>query len=67
MLSALSRSPLMTASKKCSTVSCGPLCNQSNDLDCACVPTHSKEKRPRCRDNIDNDCDGLVDKVDPDC
>jgi len=46
---------------------CGPQCNQSNDLDCACVPTHSKEKGVRCRDNIDNDCDGLVDGDDPDC
>lgn len=46
---------------------CGPLCNQNNDLDCACVPTHNKEKGPRCRDNIDNDCDGLIDGGDPDC
>jgi hypothetical protein len=33
----------------------------------ACVPTHSKEKGPRCSDDIDNDCDGLIDGADPDC
>jgi len=43
------------------------LCDQNSDSDCACVPTHGKEKGPRCRDNIDNDCDGLVDGNDPDC
>ncbi len=46
---------------------CGPSCDQSNDIDCACVPTHNKEKGPRCSDGIDNDCDGLTDGDDPDC
>jgi WD40 repeat protein len=46
---------------------CGPLCSHRNDVDCPCVPTHSKEKGPRCRDNIDNDCDGMMDGHDPDC
>ena len=46
---------------------CGLLCDQNSDSDCACIPTHAKEKGPRCRDNIDNDCDGLVDGNDPDC
>lgn len=32
-----------------------------------CVPTSSKEKGPRCSDDIDNDCDGAVDGADPDC
>jgi hypothetical protein len=32
-----------------------------------CVPTSNKEKGPRCRDGIDNDCDGLIDGDDPDC
>ncbi len=44
---------------------CGPLCDQNNDIDC-CVPTHRKEKGPRCSDGIDNDCDGLTDGDDPD-
>ena len=46
---------------------CGPSCDQSNDIDCTCVPTHNKEKGPRCSDGIDNDCDGLTDGDDPDC
>jgi WD40 repeat protein len=46
---------------------CGASCDQSNDIDCACVPTHNKEKGPRCSDGIDNDCDGLTDGDDPDC
>jgi V8-like Glu-specific endopeptidase len=46
---------------------CGPACNSINDPDCTCVPTHSKEKGPRCNDGIDNDCDGLTDGADPDC
>jgi len=46
---------------------CQPGCNSSNDPDCACVPTHSKEKGSRCIDGIDNDCDGLIDGADPDC
>jgi hypothetical protein len=33
----------------------------------ACVPTHSKEKGPRCSDGLDNDCDGVIDGDDPDC
>ncbi len=32
-----------------------------------CVPTHSREKGPRCSDGIDNDCDGAIDGDDPDC
>jgi hypothetical protein len=40
-------------------------------LDCgdppACVPTHDKEKGPRCSDGLDNDCDGAIDGADPDC
>jgi hypothetical protein len=32
-----------------------------------CVPTHEKEKGPRCSDGLDNDCDGLIDGADPDC
>ena len=46
---------------------CGPSCDQSNDINCTCVPTHNKEKGPRCSDGIDNDCDGLTDGDDPDC
>jgi WD40 repeat protein len=49
---------------------CGPACDHSNDLDCptpTCVPTHNKEKGPRCSDGIDNDCDGDIDGADPDC
>lgn len=33
----------------------------------ACTPTHPKEKGPRCTDNLDNDCDGMIDSEDPDC
>ena len=48
---------------------------QETDLSCpadcpappSCVPTHSKEKGPRCSDGLDNDCDGLKDLDDPDC
>ena len=49
------------------------VCNAdcSNDPACedpgGCVPTHSKEKGPRCSDGLDNDCDGLIDGADPDC
>jgi len=32
-----------------------------------CVPTHKKEKGPRCFDEIDNDCDGDIDAEDSDC
>lgn len=32
-----------------------------------CTPTHNKEKGPRCRDGLDNDCDGMMDSDDPDC
>ena len=32
-----------------------------------CVPTHSKEKGPRCSDGLDNDCDGFTDGADSDC
>ena len=46
---------------------CGPLCDSSSDADCSCIPTHPKEKGPRCRDGIDNDCDGDMDGDDPDC
>jgi WD40 repeat protein len=49
---------------------CGPSCDQSSDLDCTpppCVPTHNKEKGPRCSDGLDNDCDGVTDGADPDC
>ncbi len=46
---------------------CGPACDPGTDIDCTCVPTHNKEKGPRCRDGIDNDCDGLTDGDDPDC
>jgi hypothetical protein len=47
---------------------CGPDCDYYTDPDCPdCVPTHSKEKGPRCSDGIDNDCDGLIDGNDPDC
>jgi hypothetical protein len=48
---------------------CAPDCDAGNDPDCPdeCVPTHSKEKGPRCNDDLDNDCDGLIDGADPDC
>jgi len=32
-----------------------------------CVPTHKKEKGPRCSDGLDNDCDGDIDGADSDC
>jgi subtilisin family serine protease len=32
-----------------------------------CVPTHPKEKGPRCSDGINNDCDEFTDGDDPDC
>jgi Tol biopolymer transport system component len=45
---------------------CDAYCEHSPDPAC-CIPTHSKEKGPRCSDGLDNDCDGLVDGADPDC
>ena len=53
-----------------SDLCCGPSCHPGSDVDCIpppCVPTHSKEKGPRCSDGIDNDCDGVMDGNDPDC
>jgi len=32
-----------------------------------CVPTHNKEKGPRCSDGLDNDCDQAIDGADSDC
>ena len=47
---------------------CSSYCQHEPDPSCEeCVPTHSKEKGPRCTDGIDNDCDGLTDGDDPDC
>jgi hypothetical protein len=46
---------------------CPPGCSELEDNDCGCVPTHSKEKGPRCSDGLDNDCDGLIDGEDSDC
>ena len=45
---------------------CAASCDNTPDPSC-CVPTHNKEKGPRCSDGIDNDCDGLIDGDDPDC
>jgi hypothetical protein len=45
---------------------CSSHCEHEPDPDC-CIPTHSKEKGPRCSDGLDNDCDGLIDGEDPDC
>lgn len=41
----------------------------SGNFICAsmCIPTTSRESGKKCSDFIDNDCDGLVDAVDPDC
>lgn len=33
----------------------------------SCLSHYEKENGVRCRDGIDNDCDGLVDANDPDC
>ena len=44
-----------------------PPCGCSITIGGGCVPTHSKEKGPRCSDGLDNDCDGLIDGDDPDC
>jgi hypothetical protein len=51
------------------TLSCTSDCGNINTNNCTneCVATHSKEKGPRCSDNLDNDCDGLIDGLDPDC
>ncbi len=47
------------------TIDCDgdPACDNGG----GCVPTHAKEKGPRCSDGLDNDCDGLIDGADPDC
>jgi hypothetical protein len=48
--------------------SCDAYCEYSpSGVPGCCVPTHSKEKGPRCTDGLDNDCDGLIDAADPDC
>lgn len=50
------------------SASCDNVFDVTNDPSCdACIPTHNKEKGPRCSDGIDNDCDGLIDGDDPDC
>jgi len=53
------------------TLSCLSDCSDFNINECnndeVCVPTHSKEKGPRCSDGIDNDCDGDIDGADSDC
>jgi len=49
---------------------CESVFDPGNDPTCEeppCIPTHSKEKGPRCSDGIDNDCDGWIDGDDPDC
>jgi len=47
---------------------CSLACQHQTIPECGpCVPTHSKEKGPRCSDGLDNDCDGLIDGDDPDC
>lgn len=52
------------------TLSCQSDCLDFDTSACTtsqCVPTHSKEKGPRCSDGIDNDCDGDIDGADSDC
>jgi hypothetical protein len=49
------------------TYPCSTLCEHEPIPDCGCIPTHSKEKGPRCTDGLDNDCDGVIDGEDPDC
>ncbi len=51
------------------TLACLGDCSDFDTSGCTgcCVPTHSKEKGPRCSDGLDNDCDGLIDGADPDC
>jgi hypothetical protein len=47
---------------------CESFCEHTPIPNCGgCVPTHSKEKGPRCTDGLDNDCDGFIDGDDPDC
>jgi len=47
---------------------CSSYCEHVPYPDCLlCIPTHSKEKGPRCSDGLDNDCDGLIDDEDTDC
>ena len=48
----------------CCSGSCGTAACSDSD---ACIPTHTKEKGPRCSDGLDNDCDYLIDEADPDC
>ena len=55
-----------TADSCADGATCAATC--ANDPVCGdCVPTHEKEKGPRCQDGLDNDCDGLIDGNDPDC
>ncbi len=53
------------------TLACDGDCQGFDTSGCTgcggCVPTHDKEKGPRCSDGLDNDCDGLIDGADPDC
>jgi hypothetical protein len=53
------------------TLACNETCSGFIYEACSpppsCVPTHNNEKGPRCSDDIDNDCDGLIDNEDPDC
>jgi hypothetical protein len=51
-------------------LACSGDCLEFDVSECTgsqCIPTHNNEKGPRCSDDLDNDCDGLIDGADPDC
>ena len=56
-----------TYGNQCEADAAGVSVSQLGECAPPCIPTFKKEVGRRCRDGIDNDCDGLIDGFDPDC
>jgi hypothetical protein len=56
----------VTYGNKCEAAEAG--ISIAHEGECSvCIPTAKREKGRLCRDGINNYCDGLVDREDPDC